>query len=151
MLVEAWRSQRAPVLTEEALRCAEGGDLAAARAILARAVSHPVPAPEYRAALAALAPWLAHEAWRPLALSARGWLHLHADRLDLASADVTQALQRQPDDAELHHLLGTIQRRGGRPVVAADAYREACLPRPENGTRWMDLAAALLPPRAFSH
>ena len=150
MLLEAWRAQRTPVLIEEALHCAEGGDLAAARAILARAVSHPVPAPEYRAALAALAPWLAHEAWRPLALSARGWLHLHADRLDLASADVTQALQRQPDDAELHHLLGTIQRRAGRPVMAAEAYREACRLRPENGTYWMDLAVALLRQGAFA-
>jgi tetratricopeptide (TPR) repeat protein len=143
-LLAAWRAQRAPGQIAEALRRARAGDEVGARATLLGAVTRPLPEEEYRAALAALAPWQAHEAWRPLAEFARAELHAHADRTELAATELAQVIARLPADDAALHLLGVVHLRAGRYPEAVAALRRAVALRPDSATYEADLAWALL-------
>ncbi|HEY7983664.1 MAG TPA: tetratricopeptide repeat protein, partial [Ktedonobacterales bacterium] len=133
-----------PARMVEALRRAEVGDEVGARAMLLGAVTRPLPEEEYRAALAALAPWQAHEALRPLAGFARAELHAHADRTEVAVAELAQAIARLPNDEAAHHLLGELHLRAGRYPEAVAALRRACELRPDAASYQAELAWALL-------
>jgi tetratricopeptide (TPR) repeat protein len=143
-LVEAWRSRRAPAQIAAALRLAESGRPSDAEHLLLLAVARPMPEPEYRAALPVIAQWLLRDRWAPLALRARAELHFRDERLEPALADLTQAIQREPDHGEWHHLLGTVLARAGHPEQALDAFQAACRLQPDVGAFWADLSAALL-------
>ncbi|HEV2235110.1 MAG TPA: Clp protease N-terminal domain-containing protein [Ktedonobacterales bacterium] len=143
-LLAAWRAERAPARIAEALRRAEAGDDVGARATLLGAVTRPLPEEEYRAALAALAPWQAHEALRPLAGFARAELHAQADRTELAVAELAQVIARLPNDEAAYHLLGELHLRAGRYPDAIAALRRAVALRPDAASYRVELAWALL-------
>jgi Flp pilus assembly protein TadD len=143
-LLAAWRAQRAPAQILEALGRARSGDEVGARATLLGAVTRPLPDEEYRAALAALAPWQANEAWRPLVGLARAELHTHADRTELAVTELAQVIARLPSDDVAHHLLGQLHLHAGRHSEAVAALRRAAALRPDATSYQADLAWALL-------
>jgi Flp pilus assembly protein TadD len=143
-LLAAWRAQRAPARIAEALGRARAGDEVGARATLLGAVTRPLPEEEYRAALAALAPWQANEGWRPLVGYARAELHAHADRIEAAVTELAQVIARLPSDDAAHHLLGQLHLRAGRYAEAVAALRQAAALRPDAALYQSDLAWALL-------
>jgi Flp pilus assembly protein TadD len=143
-LLAAWRAQRAPAQIVEALGRARAGDEVGARATLLGAVTRPLPEEEYRAALAALAPWQTSDAWRPLVGYARAELHAHADRIEPAVTELAQVIARLPSDDAAHHLLGQLHLRAGRHPEAVASLRQAASLRPDAATYQSDLAWALL-------
>jgi protein O-GlcNAc transferase len=78
------------------------------------------------------------------ALIDEGMAHHRAGRAPAAEKLYRQVLDRDPGNAEAHHLIGVLRFQEGKPQQAVVAFQHALAAGPENPKMLANLAAALL-------